>query len=54
MQVVDELWRNPSATPYPEARMQRLLKVVDVALLQGVQEQLSMLDLWTAEFVTVS
>jgi hypothetical protein len=33
--------------------MQRLLTVIDTALLQGVQEQLSMINLWTAEFVTV-
>ena len=47
-ECLDDLWRQGQHTAYPEARMQRLLEVVDSALCRAAQAKLGELDLWGA------
>ncbi|XP_030632529.1 cytoplasmic dynein 2 heavy chain 1 [Chanos chanos] len=51
--VLDDVWRQTDHTPYPEARMQRLLDVIAGTLGRFVQRKLSCVNLWEDPYSAV-
>ena len=48
--ALDDLWKQPDHTPYPETRMHHLLEVISGTLGRYVQRKLTDLDVWGKSF----